>query len=134
MFIAVDPNKYISILYQGRHSIHPIKVDTMMNILNKYKYANARCVVIDNEKQFDVGFWFGVFSAYGWKTDLVKTDEWMDYFGLYPDDKIERVNHWLSVAKLRYPMMSINKKNYEVILTACYLHDKYKAEQDAVFA
>ena len=134
MFIAVDPNNYISILYQGRHSVHPIELETMISLLNKYKYVDAKCVVISNENQFDVGFWFGVFSSYGWETEVIGTDTWMNYFGLYPDDKNERLNHWLSIAKLRYPMMKVDEKNYEVILVACYLHDKHKAETDAVFA
>ena len=134
MFIAVDPNNYISILYQNRHVVHPINLETMVGILNKYKYIDAKCVVLDNENQFDVGFWFGIFCAYGWDTQIIGTETWMNYFGLYPDDKNERLNHWLSIAKLRYPMMRVNEKNYEVILVACYLHDKFKAETDAVFA
>ena len=35
----------------------------------------------------------------------------------------------MSVARLRYPMMSVKKDNYEAILTACYLHDKYENEK-----
>ncbi len=30
--------------------------------------------------------------------------------------------------------MKVDEENYEVILVACYLHDKFKAETDAVFA
>ena len=43
------------------------------------------------------------------------------------DDNMEiQLNNW--------DQMKDEDYNYEVILTACYLHDKYKAEQDAVFA
>ena len=134
MFIAVDPNNYNSILYQGRHAVHPIDLETMISLLNKYKYVDAKCVIISNENQFDVGFWFGVFMSYGWETEVIHATTWMDYFGLYPEDKNERLNHWLTIAKLRYPMMKVDEENYEVILVACYLHDKFKAETDAVFA
>jgi hypothetical protein len=30
--------------------------------------------------------------------------------------------------------MNVKKDNYEAILTACYLHDRYENEKNAVFA
>ena len=53
---------------------------------------------------------------------------------IFTKSKKEQDNHWMSVARLRYPMMSVKKDNYEAILTACYLHDKYENEKRMVFA
>tara|TARA_R110000744_G_scaffold336979_1_gene442249 strand:- start:205 stop:609 length:405 start_codon:yes stop_codon:yes gene_type:complete len=134
MFIAVDPKNYISILHQNRHSIFPIEENTILAILSDYKYVDAECVILDNTNRFDVGFWYGVALSYGWQIDIINSKTWMDYFGLYPEDEQERIKHWMSIARLRYPMMKVDKNNFEVILSACYLHDKFKAEINASFA
>ena len=134
MFVAIDPKNYISILHQNRHTIYPIEEGTILSILNTYKYVDAECIILDNKNKFDVGFWFGLALSYGWQIDIINTETWMDYFGLYPEDKKERINHWINIAKLRYPMMKVDEKNFEVILSACYLHDKFKAELNASFA
>lgn len=134
MFIAIDPKNYISILHQNRHTIYPIEEGTILSILNTYRYVEAECIILDNKNEFDVGFWFGLALSYGWQIDIINSETWMDYFGLYPEDKKERINHWISIAKLRYPMMKVDEKNFEVILSACYLHDKFKAELNASFA
>ena len=134
MFIAIDPKNYISILHQNRHTVLPIEEGTILSILNKYQYVNAECIILDNNNRFDVGFWYGLALAYGWQIEIIDSKTWMDYFGLYPDDEKERTKHWINIAKLRYPMMKVDEKNFEVILSACYLHDKFKAELNASFA
>tara|TARA_R100000995_G_C3408786_1_gene88357 strand:+ start:116 stop:520 length:405 start_codon:yes stop_codon:yes gene_type:complete len=134
MFIAVDPKNYISILHQNRHSIFPIDEHTIVAILNEYRHIDAECVILNNDNRFDVGFWYGLALSYNWQIDIIESETWMDYFGLYPEDKTERIKHWMSIAKLRYPMMKVDENNFEVILSACYLHDKFKAEINASFA
>ena len=140
IYIAVSPKRYLSILCQGRHAIHPLKEGIDITILYQYqlqqmqKDTRAYCAILDTKDQREVGKWVGIFMAMDWGFEVINTTTWMDYFGLYPDDKKERDNHWMSVARLRYPMMSVKKYNYEAILTACYLHDKYENEKRMVFA
>ena len=134
MFVAIDPKNYISILHQNRHTIFPIEEGTILSILNTYQYVNAECIILDNENRFDVGFWYGLALAYSWQIEIIDSKTWMDYFGLYPDDEKERTKHWINIAKLRSPMMKGDEKKFEVLLSACYLHDKFKAELNASFA
>ena len=134
MFISAIPQKYLSILYQGRHSVHPITGDDDISILRKYQYLQAESVVIDGDNKVEVGKWIGIFQAFGWKASIISSDTWMDYFGVYPDDPDMMHSHWMNVVKMRYPMMSVRDDNYEAILAACYLHDKHAHEKAAVFA
>ena len=111
-----------------------------MGILFQYQLqqmhrdTRAYCAILDTKDQREVGKWVGIFMAMDWGFEVIDSKTWMDYFGLYPESKKEQDNHWMSVARLRYPMMSVKKDNYEAILTACYLHDKYENEKRMVFA
>ena len=134
MFISATPERYLSILYQGRHSVHPITGDADISILRKYQYLQADGVVIDGDNKVEVGKWLGIFQAFGWKASVISSDTWMDYFGVYPDDPDMMRSHWINVVKMRYPMMSVRDDSYEAILSACYLHDKHAHEKAAVFA
>jgi len=140
IYVAVSPGQYMSILYQGRHAVHPLKKGIDMSVLRKYQLHQthrndkAYCAILNIDNAKEVGIWIGVFIALNWGFEVVSSRTWMDYFGLYPDDKDERDNHWMTVARLRYPMMNIKKDNYETILTACYLHDRHENEKNAVFA
>ena len=140
IYVAVSPCQYMSILYQGRHAVHPLKQGIDMSVLRKYQLHQthqndkAYCAILNSNEPKEVGIWIGIFIALDWGFEVVSSKTWMDYFGLYPDDKNERDNHWMTVARLRYPMMNVKKDNYEAILTACYLHDRYENEKNAVFA
>ena len=54
---------------------------------------------INNKNKFDVGFWYDTALAYGWQIDIIDSKTWMDYFGLYPENKDERIKHWINIAK-----------------------------------
>ena len=134
IFIAVCPDEYISILYQNRHSVHPLNDGINITMLRKYQYLKARCAILETDDQLEMGKWMGIFLSFRWDAEIVSSDEWMDYFGLYPDDPEEQINHWVSIVKLKYPMMSVRPDNYEAILAACYLHDREERAKRAVFA
>ena len=73
-------------------------------------------------------------SGDGVDASIIKSDVWMKYFGIFPDDPKMRIDHWINVARFRYPLMPIKPDNYEAILAACYLHDKEKNESIGAFA
>ena len=134
IYIAVVPDEYLSILYQNRHSIHPLGDYVCIDVLRKYQYLKAQCAILETENQLEMGKWLGVFQSFRWDIEIVSSDEWRNYFGLYPDAPDEEVQHWIDIVKLKYPMMPVKPDNYEAILTACYLHDRAERAERAVFA
>tara|TARA_R100000808_G_C2056077_1_gene89527 strand:+ start:174 stop:581 length:408 start_codon:yes stop_codon:yes gene_type:complete len=134
IFIAVSPGEYISILYQNRHSIHPLNNGVRIDVIRKYQYLRAKCAILKSDNQLEMGKWFGVFQSFRWDVEVVSSNEWKNYFGLYPENPDDETAHWINVVKLRYPMMSVRPDNYEPILMACYLRDRTEQAGKAVFA
>ena len=134
MFIAVVPGVCMSIINNKTHSFHYLDGGFKIEMFKRRKYMKTECVIVENDDQFTIGRWIGIFDAMGWKSSIIKSDIWMDYFGLYPDDPKMMTDHWINVARFRYPLMPIKPNNYEAILAACYLHDKEKNESIGAFA
>ncbi len=133
MYMAVVPGQCLSMLYNGAHSYHYINKGFTMALFKRYEYVRAECVIIDNGSVFEIGRWTGVFDALGWSYRIIDSNEWMRYFGLWPEDPILMDQHWMDVVKYRYPMIPVRRDNYEPILAACYLHDKDTNESVGAF-
>ena len=134
MFIAVVPGVCLSIIHNKTHSFHYLDGDFKIDLFKRYKYLKTEVVIIERGDHFNIGRWVGIFDAMRWETSIIKSDVWMKYFGLFPDDPKMRIDHWINVARFRYPLMPIKPDNYEAILAACYLHDKEKNESIGAFA
>jgi len=133
MYLAIVPNRCISILYNKIHSFHYIDESFTLGVFKQYRYVKAKCVIIDNGSVFEIGRWTGILDVLGWKYELIDSDEWMRYFGLWPEDPSLVDDHWMNVVKYRYPMLPVKPDNYEPILAACYLHDKDNNESVGAF-
>ena len=134
IYIAVVPNQTISIIHNTNHSFYYLNDTFSLEIFRRYKYLRAKCVIIDNGDLYDIGRWSGIFDVFYWDYKIIESAEWMDYFGVYPDDKKLMVKHWLNVVKYRYPMLPAKTNNYETILAACYIRDKDVNESVGEFA
>lgn len=134
IFIAVVPGSCVSIINEKTHSFHYLKDDFKIEMFKRYKYMKAEVVIIERGDHFTIGRWVGIFDAMRWETSIIQSDVWMKYFGLFPDDPELMLDHWINVARFRYPLMPIKPDNYEAILAACYLYDKEKNESIGAFA
>ena len=133
MYIAIVPGQCLSILYNKAHSFHYINKGFNMGLFKQYEYVRAECAIIDNGSVFEIGRWTGIFDALGWSYKIIESEEWMRYFGLWPDGPILKDHHWMEVVKYRYPMLPVKPDNYEPILAACYLYDKNNNESVGAF-
>ena len=134
MFIAVVPGSCLSIIHNKSHSFHYLGDDFKIELFKRYKYLKTECIIVERGDQFTIGRWVGIFETLGWSPLVIRSDIWMDYFGLFPDDPKMRIEHWINVARFRYPLMPIKPDNYEAILAACYLRDKHNNETVGAFA
>ena len=133
MYVAIVPNECLSILYNKVHSYHYLNDSFNLRLFKQYEYTKAKCVIIDNGNVFEIGRWVGILDTYGWDYDLIDTDTWMRYFGLWPEEPKLMDEHWINVVKYRYPMLPAKVDNYESILAACYLSDRDNNESVGAF-
>ena len=133
MYLGIVPNQCMAIFYERTMSFHMIYDGFNPKFFDRYKYLKVKCAIINNNSQFQIGRWTGVLDVYNWGYEIIESNTWMDYFGLWPEDPVLMDKHWISVVKYRYPMLPVKGDSYESVLVACYLHDKENNEAVGAF-
>lgn len=134
MFLAIVPGECLSILYRNAHSLHYLDSNFSLKLFKQYQYLKINCAIIDNGNSYQIARWHGISEALNWNIKTIQSVEWMNYFGVWPEDHAMMIEHWINVVKYRYPMMPAKPNNYEAILAACYLSDKNAKEEIGVYA